>query len=55
MIRRRIRHCGEEVDNEDWMKIKASLSVTPELHVDLENDETWYARYSPPPHGMCVG
>lgn len=45
----------DEVDNEDWMKIKASLLVTPELYVDLDNEEAWYARYSPPPHGMCVG
>jgi hypothetical protein len=42
-----------EVDNEDWMKMKASM-IASYFYVDLDNDESWYTHYSPPPHGMCI-
>ncbi|KXX75929.1 hypothetical protein MMYC01_207423 [Madurella mycetomatis] len=44
---------GEAVDNEDWMMIQASM-IAPYFYVDLDNDESWYVHYSPPPHGICI-
>lgn len=38
--------------NKDWMKVRAS-AVAPELYVQLDNPEVWYAYYTPPETGMC--
>ncbi|KAL6838120.1 hypothetical protein V8C40DRAFT_231633 [Trichoderma camerunense] len=44
---------GDAIDIEDWMKIQADM-VAPYFYVNLENEEAWYAHYSPPPDGLCV-
>jgi hypothetical protein len=39
---------------EDWMKVRIS-AIAPELYVELENMEVWYANYRPPENGVCIG
>jgi hypothetical protein len=40
--------------SEDWMKVRAG-AVGPELYVQLDNPEAWYAYYRPPENGVCTG
>lgn len=40
--------------SEDWMKVRAG-AVAPELYVQLDDPEVWYAYYTPPENGVCNG
>lgn len=49
-----VRAWPESPGSEDWMKIRAS-AVGPEIYVELDNPEVWYAYYTPPESGVCSG
>jgi hypothetical protein len=38
--------------SEDWMKVRAG-AIAPQLYVQLDNPEMWYAYYTPPERGIC--
>jgi hypothetical protein len=42
---------ADDMDEEGWMKMRADM-VDPYFYVELDNDENWYAYYTPPP-GVC--
>jgi hypothetical protein len=42
----------DTLDTEDWMKIRANM-MDPQFYIELDNNESWYAHYSPPPHLRC--
>ncbi|RYP81112.1 hypothetical protein DL770_005975 [Monosporascus sp. CRB-9-2] len=44
---------GDAFDNEDWMKIQPNM-IAPYFYIELDNDESWYTHYMPPPHGTAL-
>ncbi|ETS86334.1 hypothetical protein PFICI_00162 [Pestalotiopsis fici W106-1] len=44
---------GDIEDNEDWMHICADM-VAPYFYVEVDDPESWYTFYSPPPGGVCI-
>jgi hypothetical protein len=44
---------GEAADHEDWMRIQARM-LDIYFYIELDDDESWYRHYSPPPHNICA-
>ncbi|KAI8316319.1 hypothetical protein K4K59_000219 [Colletotrichum sp. SAR11_240] len=49
-----IRAWPESPGSKDWMNLRAS-AVGPELYLELDNPEMWYAYYTTPEGRVCGG